>query len=247
MIRTVIVDDESIIRNDIKGMLAAHADIEVVGMCGSVREAVLLIPRLNPDLLLLDVQLSDGYSFDIFKALPEMRTPVIFITAFDNHAIRAIRIGALDYLLKPLHDEELDEALEKVRKHQMMTTRDQLNVATEQLANKKEEAITTIALRSQKNVQVIALEQIMYCEGAGNYTVFHLANAKPVTVTRSLKEYEELLPKDQFIRSHQSFLINIKYINRYEREGSIRLHNNTEIPVSFRKKEAVMEALMRRK
>ena len=108
MIRTVIVDDESIIRNDIKGMLANYADIEVVGMCGSVREAVQLIPQLNPDLLLLDVQLSDGYSFDIFKALPEMRTPVIFITAFDNHAIRAIRIGALDYLLKPLHDEELD-------------------------------------------------------------------------------------------------------------------------------------------
>jgi len=240
MLRTIIVDDEPIIRADIESLLRMEQDIEVIGACGSVKDAIIIIQDLKPDLLLLDIQLTDGNSFEIFKALPALDCMVIFITAYDKHAIRAIRIGALDYLLKPVAEEELAAALEKVRRKKAPALALQLKEAQRHLEGKEDEtAVKTIVLSSQKNVQVVAYSDIIYCEGDGNYTTFFLTDHKKVMVSRPLKEYDELLPDQQFIRTHQSYLVNLQFVERYERDGMLRMQDGTEVPVAVRKRESV--------
>ena len=248
MIRTVIVDDEPIIRCDVEAMLQAHADIKVVGTCGSVADATVLIATLLPDLVLLDVQLSDGNGFDIISALPPMNYTVIFITAFDKHAIRAIRVGALDYLLKPLDEQELATSLDKVRrKMPEQHTAEQIKLAKATLAKGGSEDGDSIALRTQQSVQLVPYTTIIYCEGDGNYTTFYLKDGRKIVVSKPLKEYEDLLPPQLFIRTHQSYMANKQFINRYDREGSLLLLDGREIPVSTRKKEQVLAALLPKK
>lgn len=242
MIRTIIVDDEPIIRADIEDMLKVFSDIEVVGTCGSVEDAITLITNLRPDLLLLDVQLGSNNSFQIIKELPDLHCSIIFITAYDNYAINAIRIGALDYLLKPLDEEELCAAIEKVRLKNAAVTSEQLSLASGKLANHAEPA-TNIALRSKQQVYIAALSDIIYCEGDGNYTTFYLTLGKKIMVSKPLKEYEELLPQPDFIRSHQSYLVNRRYIEYYDRDGILYLQNKKQIPVSKRRKDAVLSTL----
>jgi two-component system LytT family response regulator len=241
-IRTIIVDDEPIIRADIEDMLKVFPDIDVVGTCGTVDDAVNLISGEKPDLLLLDVQLGSNNSFQIIKALPGLACTIIFITAYDNHAINAIRIGALDYLLKPLDEDELAAAIEKVRLKNATATAEQLTLASGKL-DQTAEAVTHIALRSKQQVHIAAFSDIIYCEGDGNYTTFYLMPGKKILVSKPLKEYEELLPQPDFIRSHQSFLVNRRYIEYYDRDGILYLQNKKQIPVSKRRKEAVLNAL----
>jgi two-component system, LytTR family, response regulator len=244
MIRTIIVDDEPIIRADIEDMLKVFPDIEIVGTCGTVDDAIAMITELKPDLLMLDVQLGSGNSFQIIKALPDLSCSIIFATAFDNHAINAIRIGALDYLLKPFDEEELASAIAKVRQKNPPATSEQVKLASGKMnGTDTTEAVTSIALRSKQQVHIAAFADIIYCEGDGNYTTFYLTMGKKLLVSRPLKEYEELLPQQQFIRSHQSFLVNMRYIEYYDREGMLYLQNKKQIPVSTRRKDAVLGAL----
>ncbi len=243
MLRTIIVDDEPIIRSDIEALLQSIPDVQVIGACGSVKDAITLIGTLKPDLLLLDIQLSDGNSFEIFNALPGLECAVIFITAFDKHAIRAIRVGALDYLLKPLEGEELQDAIGKVRRKIGYNLALQAQEAQRHLEDKGEGALKSILLSSQKALQQVALTDIMYCEGDGNYTTFFLTGNKKIVVSKPLKEYDDLLPHPQFIRTHQSYLVNRNFIDRYDRDGAIRLYNGQEVPVAVRKKESVLASL----
>lgn len=187
MIRTVIVDDEAVIRNDIAAMLYNYQAFSIVGMYGSVKEAITYIPVVNPQLLLLDVHLGDGYSFDILKQLPRLHCAVIFITAYDKHAIDAIRVGALDYLLKPVDEDELKEALRKVQERNLSYNNEQLRLADGQLKGHKDGTGDRIALRSQQDVRVVGHEEIIYCEGAGNYTTFYLTDGKKLVIARPLK------------------------------------------------------------
>ncbi len=238
MLRTIIVDDEPIIRADIESLLEPRKDIVIIGACGSVQEAIILINILKPDLLLLDIHLSDGISFDIINAIPNLDCAVIFITAYDKHAIQAIRIGALDYLLKPVVEEELYAALDKVhRKVGQLALQTQETQKNLEAGN--EYADKTIVLRSQREVQLIKLDDIIFCEGDGNYTTFYLTGNKKIVVSKPLKEYDDLLPRHQFIRTHQSYLVSLKFIHHYDREGILHMKNGVEVPVSVRKRELV--------
>lgn len=245
MLRTVIVDDEPIIRMDIESMLQSIPDVEIAGACGSVKDAITLISTLKPDLVLLDIQLSDGNSFEIIDALPGMDCAVIFITAYDKHAIRAIRIGALDYLMKPLAEEELAAAIEKVRKKAVQDIALQAQTARQHYMENTIEPEHTIMLNSQKLMQQVVLKHIIYCEGDGNYTTFHLEDNKKILVSKPLKDYEDLLPQNQFIRTHQSYIINRQFVAHYDRDGMVKLLNGQEVPVSFRKRDQVKLLLNR--
>lgn len=245
MLRVLIVDDEPIIRKDLEALLKPYSDFIVVGTCGSVTEAKILINATQPDLLLLDIQLSDGTGFDLLQSLEKISFHTIFITAFNEYAIKAIKYGALDYLLKPIDELELKDALEKVKagRKEALEVRESLQVARAHMNSDNKAIRSRIVLRSQYFLQVVAFDEIIYCQNDGGYTHFHLVDKRKIVVSKSIKEYDELLPRQLFLRPHQSYLVNVSFIDRFHKEGYLILKGGQEIPVSTRKKEHVISFL----
>ncbi len=243
MIRTLIIDDEPAIRKDIEWLLQRHPGFVVLGSCGSVADARVMIPNTAPDLLLLDIELSDGTGFDLLRDLPDRPFRVIFITAYNQHAIRAIKFGAYDYLLKPVDEDELTAALERLRSEKESISKIQFEVAESHLQNKRPGLQHRIVLRSQQYLQVVAFDEILYCQSDGSYTTFFLSDKRKITVSKPIKEYEELLPENWFIRTHQSYIVNHHFIDRFLKDGLIILRDGTEIPVATRKREYIRQFL----
>ncbi|NML24096.1 response regulator transcription factor [Pseudoflavitalea sp. G-6-1-2] len=240
MIRVMVIDDEPAIRKDMELLMKRQTGFIVVGSCGSVQEARTIIPATQPDLLLLDIELSDGTGFDILQTL-DNPCKIIFITAYHDYAIRAIKYGALDYLLKPVDEEELNEALDKVRKAiSAVPQPDQLAIARQSLQQGGLQ--NRIVLRSQQYLQIVCFDEIVYCQSDAGYTTFFLTENRKIVVSKSIKEYEELLPA-YFMRPHQSYLVNHHFIDRYHKDGYLVLRQGTEIPVSTRRKDYVIEYL----
>jgi two-component system LytT family response regulator len=243
MIRTLIIDDEPLIRENTEALLLAHPDIIVVGTGGSVAEGAVLLKSTRPDLLLLDIQLGDGTGFDLLDIISPESLSIIFITAFNDQAIRAIRVGALDYLLKPLDEEELSVALDKVRAVKVPgAPQEQLTLARKHLQDAG--ATDRIALREQHSVHIIFHKDIIYCEADRSYTHFHLAGGKTLVISGALKDFADVLPEPMFLRSHQSFLVNRNCVTRYEKTGVLHLMNGIVIPVSVRKRDEVLQYLV---
>lgn len=238
--RVVIIDDEPAIRKDLQALMQQQPGFVVTGVCGSVQEAKTIIPATQPDLLLLDISLGDGTGFDILREPAAAGCKVIFITAHHDYAIKAIKFGALDYLLKPVDEEELQQALARVNAARPAEP-EQLSLAQQQF--RQGGLQNRIVLRSQQYLQVVAFEDILYCQSDAGYTTFFLTDGRKIVVSRSIKEYEELLPETWFIRPHQSYLVNHRFIDRYHKDGYLVLRNNIEIPVSTRRKDYVVEYL----
>ena len=237
LIRVLIVEDQPNIQNDIKLLLAQQKGFTVSGRCGSVKEAKILIAASKPDLLLLDIQLVDGTAFDLLKELPTNDYKIIFLTAFEQHAIRAIKYGALDYLLKPIDENEFSAALKKVSDHFPLKP-EQLTIARQFHSAGSSKRLV---LRFQDYLQVVDLSEIVFCQSDAGYTSFFLSNSKKFLTSKVLKEYEDILTEPRFIRPHQSYLVNVDYIDRYNKDGIIHLKNGVQIPVATRKKESVLE------
>jgi two-component system LytT family response regulator len=235
-LRVIIVEDQIAIRQDIEYLLQKQPGFAVIGACETVHDAIVLIHNTKPDLLLLDIGLPDGTGFDVLEQIPA-QTKVIFITAHHQYAIRAIRSGAIDYLLKPLNEQELREALQRVISAQPLL-QEQIDITLHSFRKNKLE--DHIALRSREFVEIVALKEICYLQVDDHYTTVFLNGGKAVVTTKPLKEYEELLPGVSFLRTHQSYLVNELYIRRYRpKEGILYLKDGTEIPVSDRKKEVI--------
>lgn len=235
-LRVIIVEDQIAIRHDLEGFFQQQPGCIVIGACGTVSDAIVLIHTTKPDLLLLDIGLPDGTGFDILEQItPQLK--VIFLTAHHEYAIRAIRYGAIDYLLKPLDEKELTEALQRVINAQPLL-REQIAITLHSFRKKKLQDY--IALRSHQYVQIVELKNISYLQGDNGCTTVFLNDGKKVVTTRKLKDYEELLSGTSFLRTHQSYLINDLFIDRYHpKEGILYLKDGTPIPVSIRKKEMV--------
>jgi two-component system, LytTR family, response regulator len=235
-LRIIIVEDQIAIRQDIEGFLHQQPGFIVIGACGTVHDAIVLIHTTKPDLLLLDIGLPDGTGFDILEQVPA-QTKVIFLTAHQEYAIRAIRYGAIDYLLKPLDENELREALQRVIIAQPLL---QEQIAITLHSFRKNRVLEYIALRSHQFVQIVELKEIRYLQGDNGYTTVFLNDGKKVVTTRTLKDYEELLSGTSFLRPHQSWLINEIFIDRYHpKENLLYLKDGTQIPVASRKKEMI--------
>ena len=245
LIRTLIIDDEPAIRRDLQYLLARHTDFVEVGACGSIVEGLVLIPATRPDLVLMDIQLSDGISFDLLAQLGDIPFKLIFITAYNDGALKAIKAGALDYILKPVEEEEFDAALAKASTVILGKGNDeaaQLQLAQEHFAQPAS-IIRRIALRTQQYVELVDITDILYARSDGGYTTFYLTEKRKLLISRPLKEYEELLPDELFMRPHQSYLVQKSFVTRYHRDGILILKDNTEIPVASRRRDAVLEAL----
>lgn len=209
----------------------------------ALEEAKQLIQEQEPDLIFMDINLYDCSGFDILNALESITGHIIFVTAYNQYAIRAIKYGALDYLLKPIDDQEFREAIERFKLHKKKDSIKKQLSLTEDIFEHQNEP-RHIALPSLGQIRIIALEDIRYCKGDGPYTHFFLTNGKNEIVSKPLKFYESLLPESSFLRTHQSYIINTSYVQAILNNTTILLDNQDEIPISHRRKHEVVERIM---
>ena len=229
-----------VLQND----LAEHCpEVTVVGAAGSIVTAAKFLRQTVPDVIFLDILLGDGTGFDLLEIFPNLPSRIIFITASDEHAIRAFRYAAVDYLLKPVEPEQLKEAVRRA-KNRLSGTAESLHLLRETI-RRPEMLPTRISLTSQERISVVEIANIVRCESDGNNTWFVLASGEKIFVTRTLKQFEQLLEKHDFIRVHQSHLVSLKYIHEFVKKdgGYLRLKNGDMVPVSVRKRAEVVELL----
>jgi two-component system LytT family response regulator len=248
-LKTIIVEDEIRGRNALKSLLTHFPDlVNLVGEAGNVDEAIEVIAKTDPDLVLLDIEMPYKNGFDLLNEVPKRNFDVIFTTAYNNYAIQAIKFSALDYLLKPIDMEELSASLHKAVLKRQNKDKQEGQIQIENLLNNLK-AINNqnykLSLPTSEGILFISLDQIIRCESDANYTRFFLVNEKPILVSRTLKEYEELLQNYNFCRVHHSNLINLRFIKKYVKgEGGIAVMlDGAEVEVSRRKKEAFLKSL----
>lgn len=240
-----ILEDEIRILQHIQQIVKKIDYIEVVGFAGEIAIAKKEIPVLKPNMILADIRLKDGDSFDLFNEIGVTDFQVIFLTAYDQYAIQALNLGAFGYLLKPIDEIALIAYLNKCYHHHYQETieQQQLEIAKEHYLAKGLAEIKRIALKSLEYIEVVAIEDIMFCKSDKGYTTFYLKNGSEILVSRGLKEYEILLTQFGFLRCHQSYLVNFKYVKKYYREGYLQMENKENILVSSRKKDEVLRYL----
>jgi two-component system LytT family response regulator len=244
MINTVIVDDEKKGRDLLQILLREHCPfINVVGVADDISKALELINLLNPELIFLDIQMPGGSGFDLLEKLGERKINVIFVTAYHEHAIKAFKFSALDYLLKPIDEEELVKA---VKKAEALIGKAPAPKEAEVLkANYNAGGNGRLALSTSQGLVFVEIKDIERCEASGKYTTCFLVNTKEIIVTKNLKEFEDVLSEYNFIRIHHSHLINLEYIQQYHkgRGGYITMKSGSSITVSQRKKDEFLKRL----
>lgn len=240
MIKAAIIDDEKASRDTLKSLLSIYVpDVEVVGFADGVESGIQLIKEQKPELVFLDIQMPDGSGFKLLEEFENFDFRVIFTTAFDQYAIKAIKFSALDYLLKPIAPEDLTEAVEKYKKNISKDT--QIKTLLKNInTNKKEEQ--SIIVYTSEGMHVIKIDNIIRCQSDDYYTRYFLKENKTLMVSKTLKETEELLSEYNFVRCHKSHLVNAKFIKSFLKVdgGTIVTTDGTKIPVSRRKREHVM-------
>ncbi|WP_299891321.1 LytTR family DNA-binding domain-containing protein [uncultured Lacinutrix sp.] len=246
MIKAILVDDEAYIRDNVRAKLEKHfnEDIEIVGEAESVESAINIIEEKKPNLLFLDIQLTDGTSFDILNKIEDKNFDVIFITGFDDHAIKAIKVGALDYILKPIDEEEFKEAVTKAIENSMEDNNIEklVEISSEYFQGVKKKRII---LKTLDNVYAVYEDDILYCRSEGNYTTFYTLHLERILVSKSIKKVIELLSEDAFIRCHQSYIVNKKHVIRYNKQGVLIINPEIKVPVSSRRKDYVIEKIFK--
>ncbi|RZL37953.1 MAG: response regulator transcription factor [Pedobacter sp.] len=240
-----ILEDEPRILQHLLQVVETISFIEVVGTSAEVAKALKEIPELKPDMILADIRLKDGDSFQLFDEIGTDDFQVIFLTAYDQYAIQALNMGAFGYLLKPIDEAALISALQKCHQHkeQENFNRQQLSIAKDHYLDKGLAHSKRIALKSVEFIEVVPIEDIVYCKSDKGYTTFYLKSGTEILVSKGLKEYELLLTPFGFLRCHQSYLVNFQYVKKYFREGFLQMQEKEMIPVSSRKKEEVLRYL----
>ncbi|MCH8331219.1 MAG: response regulator transcription factor [Bacteroidetes bacterium] len=245
MLRTVIIDDEKRGRETLTNLVKECCqNVEIAATAGSKDEGIAAINQQKPDFIFLDIEMPGGSGFKLLKELGNIKPYVIFVTAFDHYAIKAIRFSALDYLLKPINVDELYKAVEKVEEMQGNGLNGKLDMLLRNI-NSTNNYLRQIALPTLQGLELVETNKILYCEADANYTTLHLLDGVTVVVTRILKEFEELLAESNFVRIHHSYLINLSHLRKYVRGkgGSVIMKDGTELGVSVRKKEVLINKL----
>ncbi|WP_183576102.1 LytR/AlgR family response regulator transcription factor [Mucilaginibacter sp. X5P1] len=244
MIKAIIVDDERFNIKNLQSLLNnQYPEIEVVGTSSSASQARALILDLKPDVVFLDIQMPGMNGFELLKSLDERSFEVVFVTAYDEYGIMAIKFSALDYLLKPISITELNKAVDKIKasinvKKQNLRLENFLYLLDKQDRDENEK----IALPTLKETHLIPVKNIVRCESSNNYTTFFLVDGVSHLISKPMYEYEELLSPYGFIRCHQSHLVNKKHIASILNEDSgylIMEHTGIKVPISKQKKSII--------
>jgi two-component system LytT family response regulator len=246
MLRAIVIDDiETIRKRNITIIKANCPNISIIGQADSVESGVKLIKLLLPDIVFLDVEMPDGTGFDLLQQLSPFNFKVIFITGYEDFAIRAFRFSAIDYLLKPLNANDL---LEAVKKAEDSMGKEVFDMKLSNLfANlERPKNLQKLVLKTADRIYSINIQDVVNCESDKNYTTFNFINAPKLVVSTNLKEYETILSPYNFFRPHQSHLINMAYFDHFIRTdggNTIVMKNKSTIPLSVRKKEEFLVLL----
>jgi two-component system, LytTR family, response regulator len=240
MIQTIIIEDELHSREVLRDMLVRDfKNVELVAVCANAEEGRAAIEAHQPDLVFSDIELENSSAFDMLQQLDTIDFEVTFTTAYEKYAIQAIKFSALDYLLKPFSLQELSEALNHYQQKQdKKQSARQFETLFYNLKHIKKSS-KKIALPTTSGLMMVPLNEIIRCQSDVNYTCFFLINKKKIVVSKTLKEFEELLGEYDFIRVHNSHLINLHHVENYTRGegGIVTMSDRTEVMVSRRKKD----------
>lgn len=239
--KSLIVEDKAYIRKGLLNLLTqVETEVTVLGECESVKDAVIVANACKPDLIFLDINLIDGTGFDFLTQTENLSYKVIFITAYEEYALQALKAGAVDYLMKPVDLEELQIALRKVSEISVLKQKQQIAITKQVWNNEGDKLVLSL----QDSFQVVQLDELLYCESDKGYTTFYCNDGKKHLVSKTLKEFEERLLQANFTRPHQSFMVNLKFIDKYDKSGIIYLKNGKKIPVSSRKRDTFIKAFL---
>lgn len=249
MITALLIDDDDNLRAGMKSLLNRYApEIAILGEADSVKTGTELLLKTEPQVVFLDIHLGDGSGFDLLEEVNKrgkLNSQIVFITAHEQYAIKAFRFSALDFLLKPVDPDELEKVISKIKN---------VLVKSESVAHidlllenirKKVDNFKRIALSTSDGIHLFEISDIIRCESEDNYTKFYIKNNKPVLISKTLKEYEDLLTEHGFERIHQSHLINLAYLKSYIKKdgGYVVMADNSNLPISQRKKERLQELI----
>ncbi|WP_231492008.1 LytTR family DNA-binding domain-containing protein [Pedobacter sp. Leaf170] len=249
VLKAIIVDDEEFARSSLFFLLQQNCpDVEITGIARSVAEAKDILAHHSIDLIFLDIAMPGGNGFELIPDAQLHNAAVIFTTAYDQYALKAIKANALDYLLKPIDIDELKTAVEKValhtKLHQASDNKDEriTNLASS-LSNRNE--IRKLTLPYGQGFKMVDIDDIIYIEADSNYSVFHLSNHDKITVSKVLREFEEILPSEQFVRIHKSSIINLNHLKEYNSKNGLQayLKNGQSINVSRRRASDFFERI----
>jgi two-component system LytT family response regulator len=245
MIRSIVIDDEQHCVRSLLSDLQQHCpSVEVVEACSSAKEGMMAIKKLNPDLVFLDVEMPWMNGFEMLEVLGEINFSIIFTTAHDAFAAKAFRISAVDYLLKPIDAGDLKAAVQKVERK--MDEGSSLHHISNLLRNMRQPSTEQkIALPQREGYEFVDVSTIIYCQAEGAYTKIFINEKKPMLISRTLGDVEELLSPELFQRIHHSTVVNVAYISQFLRTdgGSVVLKNGERLSVSKAKKEMLMARL----
>lgn len=246
MLTAIIIDDETSSRNTLRQKLHNHCpEVNIIAECENAEEGIENIEQKKPDIVFLDVEMPRMNGFTMLQHLKNKNFEVIFITAYDHYAIKAIKISALDYLVKPVEVEDLKTAVEKaIQKRKQPPGNNRVELLLQNILDEKKEH-QRIAISSMEGLQFVVTDDIIYMEANSNYTIFFLTGNRKITATKTLKDFEELLPASIFIRIHHSYLINKNGVEKYIKGdgGQVLMKNGVTLDVARRKKEEFMKAV----
>ncbi len=246
MLKVIIIDDEEPIRDSLKKIIKNDfSDISIIGEADSVISGLTLLKERSPDVVLLDINLPDGSGFNLLEQTSIINFQVIFITAYDQYAIKAFEFNALDYILKPINVGHLNKALEKAKKvlkHNFIT-KEELDIILNNYSKNDEDR--QLILRESDKISFVSLKDIIRCQSDNSYTTFYFKDKTKKVISKTLKTYERLLPKTLFYRVNLSCVINLKYIKEYNKSegGYVLLKDGNRIEVSRRRKTDLLKML----
>lgn len=246
--RAILVDDEQANLENLHALLAKNcSEVKVVAAANNIDDALEKVNLHRPDLLFLDIQMGKTTGFDLLKKLRDKTFEVIFVTAYDNYGIQAVKFAALDYLLKPVDPDELKSAVAKaVERINSKINGEQLNFLLNQI-KRTEPSIPKIALPQQHEIRYVSVDDIVRCVADNTYTFFYLSSGDKILISKPLKEYSDLLKPQGFVRAHQSHLVNPKFVKSWLKEdgGTLLMNNGDKVPVSKPNREMVKAVLGR--
>lgn len=240
--KAVLIDDQSHVRENLKMLLGEFApEVAVIAEADGVKSGLECLRKYKPDLVFLDIEMADGTGFDLLSLIKERTFRVIFVTGHEGYAIRAFRVAAIDYLLKPLDPDDLIEAVGKARSQGPL----QHVQVNEALASQSSDKLKQLVLSDADTVYLVQLSEIIRCQSEDNYTRFFLMDGRKLLISRTMKEFDELLEKSGFFRSHQSHLINLAFFDHLDKRdgGTIFLKDGSSVPLATRKKDNLLQAL----
>lgn len=245
MIKAVHIEDEPRNIDLLKSLVQSHCpDISLVGDAKNIPDAIELIEKTKPQLVYLDIELNKGNAFELLESLKDFTFQVIFITAFNEYAVKAFRYNAVDYLLKPISITELKEATEKAV-HKIKQAAGNNNIFEVLKELKFNMGVHKVGLPVTDGVVFINTDEIIRCEAKGSYSAVYLVSKKVITSTKTLKEIEDILTTPNFVRVHNSWIINTRYLKKYYRgkNSYMELEDGSTVTISLRKKSDILSFL----